>query len=814
MAETTSGIWTPDTKSIETPTIFVKPTEQIMSQRKLDAMSRLAEIQQWGLANPTKFMERFIGVELLDSQTYVFNMSWNKMYALWLCSRNYGKALALDTPIPTPSGYKTMGELEVGDTVYGDNGEEVKIIRTSPIFYNHDCYKMVFEDGEVIIADGDHLWQVSLLTEKPRKDIVLNTRDIYERPSRTYQVPLVKGKGYKLIKSIEKVNSVPTKCISVDNKSHLFLCGTHNTVTHNSTMLGLYFMTRGLLVNNYRSYICAGTSDQSIETFEKIVSIAKNEIESFTGLTDVFRNEVVVNQSSSDGFIRNPSGFYYRLYNGSFVKTLNSSVNSKRGKRAEAVCFDESGWLSEEVFSVIEPYTAQNTDFKLGGGVDITTLPKGLPNQLLYTSSASDVESSFYGKYKEYSKQMLLGSKDHFVADINCDIVINATLRGKVYPVSLLSQEKIDNAMRENREKAQREYYNLFTRDGGVNAVVKRAQIIKNSYVKPPVLFNDTSKRKFIFAYDPARSLDNSVIAIGELIEDPIKGWTLDVCNLVNFMDSNIKKKTPMTTPQQIKHAKKLLLDYNGEELDFDNIEAFFIDAGSGGAGVNIADFFMEDWYEEGHENEPKYMHRGLIDKEYSKEYVSRFPKAVNKIRLLQPTTYKSVIYEALGEMVSQDLMNFTAEYDNKGYLSILEVDETKKKKAIKEYEEKNGSKKLSKREYEEGLELFLEKKDFATNKMYKLTPEEELSLSQLDTMKEEVLNMVRTKREGGKDSFALAKDKESKMHDDRAYVLAMLAYGLQEKRRSILKKKPSAPTTDIANMVPIKSGRTFKRIG
>ncbi len=814
MSETASGIWTPDTKSIETPTIFIKPTEQIISQRKLEGMQRLAEIKTWGLANPTKFMERFIGVELLDSQNYVFNMSWNKMYALWLCSRNYGKALALDTPIPTPTGYRTMGELEVGDMVYGDDGEEVKIIRTSPIFYNHDCYRMVFEDGEEIVADGDHLWQVSLLTEKPREDIVLNTRDIYERPSRTYQVPLVKGKGYKTIKSIKKVDSVPTKCISVDNKSHLFLCGKHNTVTHNSTMLGLYFMTRGLLVNNYRSYICAGTSDQSIETFEKIVSIAKNEIESFTGLTDMFRNEVVVNQANSDGFIRNPSGFYYRLYNGSFVKTLNSSINTKRGKRAEAVCFDESGWLSEEVFSVIEPYTAQNSDFKLGGGVDITTLPKGLSNQLLYTSSASSVESAFYTKYKEYSKQMLLGSKDHFVADINCEIVMNATLRGKVYPVALLSQEKIDSAMRENKEKAQREYYNQFTRDGGTDAVIKRSQVIKNSYVKPPVLFNDTGKRKFIFAYDPARLLDNSVIGIGELIEDENKGWILDACNLVNFMDSNIKKKTPMTTPQQIKHIKKLLLDYNGEELDYDNIEAFFIDGGTGGAGVNIADFLMEDWYEEGHEGEPKYAHRGLIDKEYSKDYVSRFPTAINKLRILQPTAYKSIIYEALGEMVSQDLISFTTEYNNKGYLTMLEVDEAKKKKAIKEFEDKNKDKKMSQREYEEGLELFLETKDFATNRMYKLTPEEELSLSQLDNMKEEALNMVRIKREGGKDSFSLTKEKENKMHDDRAYVLALLAYGLQEKRRASLKTKPKKQTTNIANKVPIRTGRSFKRIG
>ena len=111
-------------------------------------------------------------------------------------------------------------------------------------------------------------------------------------------------------------------------------------------------------------------------------------------------------------------------------------------KRAEAVCFDESGFLDEEVFQVIEPYTAQDKNFKMGGSVNVTTLPKELPNQLLYTSSASTTDSYFYKKYKEYSKAMIWGSKDHFVADINCEIMFNATYRGKIYPASLLNQRK------------------------------------------------------------------------------------------------------------------------------------------------------------------------------------------------------------------------------------------------------------------------------------------------------------------------------------------------------------------------------------
>ena len=661
MKQTDSGIWVPDT-----PTIFVKPTEEIISQRKMEGMQKLSEIKQWGLRNPTKFMERFIGVDLLDVQTYTFMNSWDKMYALWLCTRNYGK----------------------------------------------------------------------------------------------------------------------------------------------STLLALYYMTRGMLLNNCRCYICAGTSDQSIETFEKIVSIAKNEIESFTGLTDVFRNEVVINMTNNDGFIRNPAGFTYRLYNGSFVKTLNSNVNAKRGKRAEAVCFDESGFLDEEVFQVIEPYTAQDKNFKMGGSVNVTTLPKELPNQLLYTSSASTTDSYFYKKYKEYSKAMIWGSKDHFVADINCEIMFNATYRGKIYPASLLTKEKVDNAMRENKEKALREYYNIFTSDGGADAIFKRSMIVKNPTIRPPIMFNDTKDRLFALAYDPARSMDNSFVLVGEYYKDSSDNWKMRIANGINFMDLSKKNKTPMRTPEQVKKLKQLILDYNGDGVDdYTNISNIFIDAGSGGAGVNIADYLMEDWYEEGHEGEQKYLHRGLIDKEQSSDYVKKFPNAVDKIKLLPPTMYKSIIYEAAIEMMRLDLIDFTAEYDNKGYLTMLDIDEKEMAKAKKDLIAKYKDKSMSKGELDRLVEEELQERNLASTKIYKLSPDEELGLVQIDSLKEEMVNMVRKKRESGKDGFELSTEKQNKLHDDRSYCFSMLCYGLSELRREHIKNKKRPKKENIAAAMPIRKG-------
>lgn len=337
MIETKSGILIPHDYNF-----YVKPTELEISQRKLENYKKLAEIRQWGLRYPTKFLSEFVGVELLDAQEYAFMNSWTRPFVLWLESRSAGKALSLDTRIPTPNGDKTMGDIQVGDYVYSIDGTKTKVVYISPIFNNHDCYEVEFEDGEKIKCDADHLWYVYDSLNKYERDtygysvvktnILFNdfTDNVFFVPNKNDLSSYWNNKNKQII-SIKKIESIPTKCIQVDHPRKLYLCGEKNTVTHNTTMLALFSMLRGLLHNNYRIYICSGTADQSQETFRKIEDIALKNIESMTGLTDIFKYEVEVSQANSNGFIHNPMGFTYKLYNGSFVKTLNSNINAKRG---------------------------------------------------------------------------------------------------------------------------------------------------------------------------------------------------------------------------------------------------------------------------------------------------------------------------------------------------------------------------------------------------------------------------------------------------------------------------------------------------
>lgn len=74
--------------------------------------------------------------------------------------RRSGKAVALDTPIITPTGWRTMNDLQVGDYVFGDDGLPAKVIATSEIITDEDCYEIIFSNNDKIVAGANHQWNV------------------------------------------------------------------------------------------------------------------------------------------------------------------------------------------------------------------------------------------------------------------------------------------------------------------------------------------------------------------------------------------------------------------------------------------------------------------------------------------------------------------------------------------------------------------------------------------------------------------------------------------------------------------------------
>ncbi len=69
-----------------------------------------------------------------------------------------GKALALDTPVPTPEGWATMGGLRVGDEVFDEQGQACRVTYASPTFTGRRCFRVGFDDGSSVVADAEHRW--------------------------------------------------------------------------------------------------------------------------------------------------------------------------------------------------------------------------------------------------------------------------------------------------------------------------------------------------------------------------------------------------------------------------------------------------------------------------------------------------------------------------------------------------------------------------------------------------------------------------------------------------------------------------------
>ena len=82
----------------------------------------------------------------------------------------------------------------------------------------------------------------------------------------------------------------------------------------------------------------------------------------------------------------------------------------------------------------------------------------------------------------------------------------------------------------------------------------------------------------------------------------------------------------------------------------------------------------------------------------------------------------------------------------------------------------------------------------------YEISDDERISLTNIDLMKSEITNIHRfSNQENTSVTYALSKEKERKMHDDRFYSIIMLAHRLYEIRRGAKTKadvkKPTSPT-------------------
>ena len=108
-----------------------------------------------------------------------------------------GKSCSLDTPIPTPEGWKTAGDIKVGDVMFGRDGNPTKVLGVYPQG-KKQIYEVHLSDGRMVEVADEHLWSVYC---SGRKNIqVVNTADMYNRglkDGRTYRFRLPMNSAVK-----------------------------------------------------------------------------------------------------------------------------------------------------------------------------------------------------------------------------------------------------------------------------------------------------------------------------------------------------------------------------------------------------------------------------------------------------------------------------------------------------------------------------------------------------------------------------------------------------------------------------------------
>ena len=529
-------------------------------------------------------------------------------------------------------------------------------------------------------------------------------------------------------------------------------CWVCSRGTGKSFLIGVYMMCRSLLFPNSKIYIAAPTSRQAKETFAKMEDIAKKRISSITGSSDVFVSEVTRAQANTDGFHKDSEQFYCSLFNGSQITSLVGVAKNVVGLRG-SIIYDEAGKITRDFFALTEPFAIQSTDFTTGVDIDYSVIPKKLPNQCLYASSAEDVNSHLYEMYKTCGKYMMMGVKRYFACDINCEIPLNPTINGKEY-APLFNRSEVDTAMITNEYRALREYYNLFDTTGGIDCAVTRDVFIRNQKTYLPVLGNDGDPdKKYGLFYDPALQHDNSFILVGEFFRDPERGWMCRVVNGVNLIKTmpNGNKKILRST-EQIEWLRELMLAYNGAFDDYEKLHVF-IDPGSGGGGRFYIDQLMPNW-----KDKKGVWHPGLVDMddETSRGESYKFPSAkAGVLQMLNAQKWKTPMYDAAVEMLTQDLVIFPTPMPNTGRIEI-------------------------------------------DGKIKELTHEDIRAWAEMDLTQEEFLNIRKTKTEAGNVVYKLPPSKERVLKDDRAFTLAALCYYLSELRRKD-KFDIKPPTSDFS---------------
>lgn len=166
--------------------------------------------------DPIYFIENYVKVvhpdrglvklKLFDYQREMVLSFWKRKQTICLTARQMGKALCLDTDIPTPSGFIKMRDLKVGDQVFDRRGQPCTVTFKSQI-HHKPTYRLTLSDGNTIDACEDHIWSLyDYKKNRNNRDVIVETttKEIFDsgillspkQKDRRYHIPVTDPVNY------------------------------------------------------------------------------------------------------------------------------------------------------------------------------------------------------------------------------------------------------------------------------------------------------------------------------------------------------------------------------------------------------------------------------------------------------------------------------------------------------------------------------------------------------------------------------------------------------------------------------------------
>ena len=322
--------------------------------------------------------------------------------------KKQGKQLAIDTKIPTPEGFTTMGDIRVGDTVFDENGKPCRVVAKSDVDDTEQAYRLTFRDGSSIVAGERHLWNVEHIIGKPHSAL-WTTGEIYRRTmkhrekyrdnekearrsiiripaAKTLQIeernlPVARS-CFHYLADIESLSEkVPMQCIQVDSSSHCYLVGESFVPTHNSELAAAVALLLCCGDGEERAevYGCAADRQQASIVFE----VAADMVRMCPALGK--RVKILASQKRM-----------VYLPTNSFYQVLSAEAYSKHGFNIHGVVFDELHTQpNRKLFDVM---TKGSGDARMQ------------PLYFLITTAGTDTQSICYETHQK-AKDILEGRK-------------------------------------------------------------------------------------------------------------------------------------------------------------------------------------------------------------------------------------------------------------------------------------------------------------------------------------------------------------------------------------------------------------------